>query len=317
MKFTSLRYFLVVAHELNITRAAEKLFITQQSLSEQISRLEAEYRVCLFERTPRLRLTDAGERMVEYAEKILRLERNYRSEVANLAKEQKLSVGIRNPVSNMILPNLLPGFIASHPHVRLHLTVSTSRTIAQMLKMRQLDFCIGSPRLLIDPAFETLYLPDDHYVIIIPQNILNSIFHMTKEDVMNGKTPDYHLLESAPLLLMKESSSITRMAVNQFLDQLNIINHNVLMECHNIDTALMAASIGLGVFFAQNRVFQSYVRRNVMQQELFGFPLETPTIDLRTVISYHRGNILSQDALDFIREVTRIYSAEDQQGIPC
>ena len=52
MNFQHLRYFLMVAEELNITRAAERLYISQQSLSNHISNLERELDTKLFTRSP-------------------------------------------------------------------------------------------------------------------------------------------------------------------------------------------------------------------------------------------------------------------------
>lgn len=53
MSIRSLTYFLTVAEELNITTAAQKLYITQQTLNSHIMRLEAQYGVVLFERHPK------------------------------------------------------------------------------------------------------------------------------------------------------------------------------------------------------------------------------------------------------------------------
>ena len=61
MNFLHLKYFLLVAEELNITRAAERLYISQQSLSNHISNMEKELDVKLFTRSPKLSLTYAGE----------------------------------------------------------------------------------------------------------------------------------------------------------------------------------------------------------------------------------------------------------------
>ena len=61
MNITGLQYFLVTAEEMNFSRAAQRLFISQQSLSGSIQRLEKQYGVQLFERKPVLRLTEAGE----------------------------------------------------------------------------------------------------------------------------------------------------------------------------------------------------------------------------------------------------------------
>ena len=63
--FTNYHYFLVLAEEGSISRAAERLFVTHQCLSKYISNLETEYGVTLFERKPVFTLTYAGKLMLE------------------------------------------------------------------------------------------------------------------------------------------------------------------------------------------------------------------------------------------------------------
>lgn len=60
MNLYKLKYFIVTAEELNISKAAERLFISQQALSSQIGQLEQHYGVKLFERRPNLALTYAA-----------------------------------------------------------------------------------------------------------------------------------------------------------------------------------------------------------------------------------------------------------------
>lgn len=71
VNFLHLKYFLMVAEELNITRAAERLYISQQSLSNHISNMERELNVKLFTRSPKLALTYAGDLLVDTATQIL------------------------------------------------------------------------------------------------------------------------------------------------------------------------------------------------------------------------------------------------------
>ncbi|MCH4095872.1 MAG: LysR family transcriptional regulator [Acidaminococcus provencensis] len=74
MNQRSLLYFLTTAEERNMTQAAKKLFISQQTLSSAIQRLEKEYHTQFFLRGPHLQLTDAGHCMVTYAREMLALE---------------------------------------------------------------------------------------------------------------------------------------------------------------------------------------------------------------------------------------------------
>ena len=75
MNFSHLEYFLTVAQELNITRAAERLYISQQALSQHISKLEGQYGVPLFVRKPQLDLSYAGKTLLPHAERLLHEEK--------------------------------------------------------------------------------------------------------------------------------------------------------------------------------------------------------------------------------------------------
>ena len=72
MNFLQMEYFVAVASEGNVTRAAEKLHVSQSALSQTIRKLEEEFSVCLFDRLPKkLVLTEAGSAFLEYAQKAL------------------------------------------------------------------------------------------------------------------------------------------------------------------------------------------------------------------------------------------------------
>ena len=70
INFLNLEYFLVAAEELNFTKAAKKLFISQQSLSNHISNMEKEFDVILFNRTTPLTLTYAGQALKAKARRL-------------------------------------------------------------------------------------------------------------------------------------------------------------------------------------------------------------------------------------------------------
>lgn len=96
MNFDNYRYFAAAAEELNFTKAARKLFMTQQALSKQIDKMEKEYNTRLFNRETPMSLTPAGECMYRHVCRILDNERQMRAELdAVLGQESRnLVVGV-------------------------------------------------------------------------------------------------------------------------------------------------------------------------------------------------------------------------------
>ena len=122
MNFQRLRYFVVVAEELNFSRAAERLHMAQPPLSYQIKRLEEELGAQLFYRTKRnVRLTDAGRLLLEEARGLLVHAEQTASVVHRVGqgKVGRLSVGFVPSAANRILPPVLRTYGERFPSVEL------------------------------------------------------------------------------------------------------------------------------------------------------------------------------------------------------
>ena len=94
MNLKSIEYFLITVEEMNVTRAAERLFISQQALSSHIKRLEDEYRVQLFERRPTFHLTPEGEQMVFYGRQILEAEAKMQAAFSDISKNCRATLDV-------------------------------------------------------------------------------------------------------------------------------------------------------------------------------------------------------------------------------
>ena len=96
MDLKQIEYILKIAEENNITHAAEKLFITQPALNQQLLKLEKELGTPLFHRSrSNWRLTEAGEIYVKNAKQILQIKKNTYEQIRDVANRQKgmLSIG--------------------------------------------------------------------------------------------------------------------------------------------------------------------------------------------------------------------------------
>ena len=96
INFLNLEYFLAAAEELNITRAAKRLYISQQSLSNHISNLEKEFDVQLFNRTTPLTLTYAGRALKLRAKQLLELKDETYRQLADIKDftTGQISIGV-------------------------------------------------------------------------------------------------------------------------------------------------------------------------------------------------------------------------------
>ncbi len=142
MELRHLRYFTAVAEELNFRRAAERLNLTQPSLSAQVRALEAELEVRLLERdTHHVALTPAGARFLEDCRKVLHeVEESVRA-VRRVASGDagELSIGFVASLGHGLLPRVLRAYRRRFPKVTLRLMEMDTTAQVEALHARRLD----------------------------------------------------------------------------------------------------------------------------------------------------------------------------------
>ncbi len=122
MEMRRLMTFKAVAERLNFTRAAEDLHLAQSSVSAQISSLEEELGVRLFDRIgKRTLLTEAGEKLLRYALRMQSMSEEIRAELSE-SDELAGALTIRTPetVASQYMPEVVERFLAEHPRVELN-----------------------------------------------------------------------------------------------------------------------------------------------------------------------------------------------------
>ena len=144
MDFTSLYCFMEATKDLNITATAKRLFMSQQTLSNYIIRLEKHYGVKLFHRRPRLQLTSAGKEMLRFAEQIYQAEANLKGIFADTIQSDRgeITIGASSPRSNYYLPEVLKKFSSKYPNVTINLIDKTSGELEKLVQKNQLDFAV-------------------------------------------------------------------------------------------------------------------------------------------------------------------------------
>jgi DNA-binding transcriptional LysR family regulator len=150
-KITSLRQlqtFNTVARRGSVTLAADELHLTQSAVSIQLGELEAALKVTLVARTGRgVRLTEAGEMLNRYAERILNLVAEARDEMSTYTGEFSgtLNLGAVT-TTEYFLPRLLVKFASEHPKVKVKLQTDNRDAIVRRLAKQEIDLAVmGQP----------------------------------------------------------------------------------------------------------------------------------------------------------------------------
>lgn len=183
MDITSLYYFSEVAKDLHITKTAKRLYISQQTLSNHIHRLESQLGAQLLNRKPKLSLTYAGEFVLGFADVVLREQTNLTDILSDIEKNERGI--IRFGASHMrmnILAFIFPAFTARYPNVELRLTSVVSEKLEPLVSNNELDFAIvvsdkSDPNLLQD------ILMQDQIYLCVADPLLRKYYGEQAEDI--------------------------------------------------------------------------------------------------------------------------------------
>jgi len=251
-----IRYFLAVVETGSFTRAADRAFVTQPTLSAGIKKLEQQVGHSLFERTNRrVFLTDAGTRLLPRAKAILH-ECNMAQQVLDGAgKTPLLRVGVLSTLSNRMVGDLLASFRRKMPAAAIEITDGTEQELENRLEDRSLDFALSVHRG--EPANVSIPLKSEPYVFIVANS--HNLAGRTRVSA-SDLTEDYMIVRSRCEVLSETS--------RYFTDR--NIRPRLAYRTPNDSRAVAMVAAGLG----GTVVPQSLVDERVAQVRLNGFDHE-------------------------------------------
>lgn len=239
MTLTQLSYMIAVAEAGNFTLAAERVYVTQPTLSMQIQKLEDELGVQIFNRTKKpIRLTKVGEQILIQARNIIaeakRMDDIVAQEKGFIGGE--FNLGIIPTVMPTLLPMFLNHFIKSYPKINLKIQELNTDTIINQLKEGRLDAGIAATPLKLE-SLEERPLYYEPFVGYIPNNHrLNGVKELIQEDLENE------------MVLMLEDGHCFR---NQALSLCGLKNNNnqnqFNLKSGSFETLINLSNEGLGM----------------------------------------------------------------------
>ncbi|MCL1886649.1 MAG: LysR substrate-binding domain-containing protein [Betaproteobacteria bacterium] len=240
MDLRQLRYFCAIAEEGHISKAAERLHISQPPLSLQLKLLEEELGVKLIERNTRhLRLTQAGHTFYQRASQILDMVSTTAEEVRNMERgiHGVLSIGSLPAIGGLYVPDRIKMFNEKYPHVRFNWREGNTYRMLELLDAHVIEF--GIVRLPVPVgAYESIPLLTEAWV---------AVTHKNDEKRVNMESISLHELAEVPLILMHRQEGVH--CHDMVLDAMRFagLTPNIFCESDHVSAILSLVERGLGI----------------------------------------------------------------------
>lgn len=290
-RLKQLRAFCQVVKCGSITQAAQKLFLSQPSITLQIQALERELQTALFERRgPSMRLTPDGESLYAMAEPLVQgmdsLQANFAAQQGRL-ETGELNIGAGESTILYILPEVVNRFSRTYPGVRLRLFNVTGRDGLKMLKSDEIDFAVGS---MLDVPDDITY---DPLVTFDPALIVPKGHPLAKK-----KRPTLEEISQYGLILPPRHLSTWGMV--KYVFQQHNLPFKVAMEAGGWEVIKKYVEMGMGISIVTNLCLTG-------REQLVAIPLAEHFPQRGYGLVQRKGKFLSPQAARFVEMLVEHY----------
>ena len=274
---------MTVYQEESITRAAEKLHMTQPATSLAIREMEEYYHTKLFERSGRgIRVTSAGARLLSLYDEM-------DAEMKNWDTSGRLRIGSSISIGSCILPQLINRFSKKYPELELYVKVDSSDVIEQNILENHLDFALIEGSVHSEKLKSSVFLDDE----LVP---VCSRFHPLAgaEDIELDSLKKEHFL-------MREPNSGTRQLADS---SFALKNFQIKPAWESTSTAALinAVSIGLGISILPKRMLEKQLRMH----QIASFTIRDLDLKRHYSLIYHENKFVSptmQEFFDMLEDI--------------
>jgi DNA-binding transcriptional LysR family regulator len=290
MDFDQLKTFIEVAKLRSFSRAAERVLRSQPAVSAQIRQLEQEYGHRLFDRTAKaVRLTPAGEVVLEYAQQLLSLRTDSARAISewNGTLNGTLSIGANEGTFLYVLPKVFAKYHRKFPRVRLSVYRSFTHKVSEKVEEGTLDIGVltmpvKSPSLKVVPVFR------DRILLMVG----------TGSPLFNKRSATLQEIARQPLIIPKTGSIRKLMEKNLRPHREHL---NITMELTSLTMIKQFVATGFGV----SLICASFVRENVRAGEVKLLPIEGLDLWRELALVYRRDRSLPRVASAFLEIANR------------
>lgn len=304
--FSKHKYVYAVYKEESFTRAAQKLFISQPSLSAAIKNIENEVGAPLFERSGgRVRPTEIGREYLVAVEQIMSAENDFKRKINDIYALDKgsITVGGTNYLSSYVLPKIITGFSALHPSIEVTLVEANSQSLGAMVRDERIDIVVDSFEG-IGELYEGYSLVKEKILLCVPSDLAVNKdlekYRITYEMLCEGRIDE---IPSAPMANFKEEGFILLKNGNDMHDRaMRIFDHcgitpKVLFSVDQLNISYALAESGMGLCF----VTDTLVKYGGIHGGLSFYNVGEEHDGRTLYIAYKRGRYCTHAMREFMR----------------
>ncbi len=318
--FQKYDYVLAVAHEKSFTKAAQKLFISQPTLSVAIKNIETALGAPLFERTGSQVLpTEVGREYIAAAEKIQQIEKEFSNKLGDIYRLEtgSLAVGGSNYLSCYVLPKIITRFSAEHPKIGVTPVEANSISLAKMIESEEVDLVIDSFEDVTD-QYECHPLLSECVLLCVPAEFsINKgleDYCILPEQLQNGSA-DLDQIPSLPIrrfaeekfILLKSGNNMYHRAKRAFESAGITPTVPFLVDQLNISYAL--AESGLGICFVTD-TFVHYARPH---ENIRLYKIDEEAERRTLYVAYKKNRYCTHAMREFISTAQKIIGASNEK----
>jgi DNA-binding transcriptional LysR family regulator len=284
MTLRHLKIFVCVCKEKSITKAANKLYVSQPAVSNAIKELEAYYNTPLFDRiSKKIYLTEAGKTVYQYAIHIDSLFEELETVLHGLNLMGQLRIGSSITIGIHYISNYIKDFSIQYPNIQTYVTIDSSDVIETLILSNELDFALIEG-MVHSPNIISKDFKKDELVVICE----------TDHPLLQKEMASINDLSSQPFL-MREKNSGTRELAESILS-LHNISLKPIWESTSTEAIIHGVSKGIGISILPLQLVQEYINRG----EIAKLEVNGLTFNRQYRIIYHKNKFLTPASLAFI-----------------
>jgi DNA-binding transcriptional LysR family regulator len=295
-RLKQLRAFYQVVRCGSISKAAEKLFLSQPSVSLQIQALERELAVTLFERRgPHLKLTPEGEVLYQLSEPLVegidKLQENFSAQFGKL-ESGELNIGAGESTILYILPEPVRRFVKAYPQVQLKMHNVTGRDGLKMLRADEIDFAVGS---MLDVPEDIEYTP----IVTFDPMLITPVDHPLASKARAGEEVTLEDVSHYGLILPPSHLSTWRIV--KYVFQQHNLTFTVTLEAGGWEVIKKYVELGMGISIVTDICLTG-------SEKLATIPLTRYFPQRGYGLVLRKGRFLSPQARRFIEIMADVYA---------